>query len=86
MNPDLRWCPKPNCTHFVKKGLKRKVVCECGFEFCFTCGMPWHGNVKCDSAMDKGFNEWAETNNNVQNCPKCKTRIEKDGGCNHMTC
>lgn len=29
-NPDLRWCPKPDCTHFVKKGPKSKVTCECG--------------------------------------------------------
>jgi hypothetical protein len=65
MNPDLRWCPKPNCTHFVKKGLKRKIACECGFEFCFTCGMPWHGNVRCDAAMDGDFREWAANNKNV---------------------
>jgi hypothetical protein len=25
LNPDLRWCPRPDCTHFVRKGRKNKV-------------------------------------------------------------
>jgi len=29
---------------------------------------------------------WAEGNKDVKKCPKCKILIEKNGGCNHMTC
>ena len=30
---------------------------------------------------------WAEENkDNVSFCPTCRTKIEKNGGCNHMTC
>jgi hypothetical protein len=29
MNPNLRWCPRPNCTNFVEKGKHRKVKCKC---------------------------------------------------------
>jgi len=52
LNPDLRWCPRPDCSHFVKKGRKNKVICECGFELCFLCGLPWHNNVDCEGAME----------------------------------
>jgi hypothetical protein len=38
LNPDLKWCPRPNCNHYVKKGKKKKVTCECGYEICFDCG------------------------------------------------
>ena len=27
LNPNLRWCPKPNCTFYVEKGRSRKVQC-----------------------------------------------------------
>ena len=31
--------------------------------------------------------EWAAANkDNVSFCPMCKTKIEKNAGCNHMTC
>ena len=37
--------------------------------------------------MTKQLQGWAEANkDNVSLCPMCKTRIEKSGGCNHMTC
>ena len=86
INPDLKWCPRPNCNHFIRRGKKRKVTCECGFEICFNCGLEWHGNIKCENAMNKDFVEWAAKNGNVSNCPKCKVRLEKIAGCNHMTC
>lgn len=47
LNPDLKWCPKPNCSHFISKGKSKKVKCECGMEICFDCGVEWHGKVKC---------------------------------------
>jgi E3 ubiquitin-protein ligase RNF19A len=43
INPDMKWCPRPNCNNYIKKGKKKKVVCECGFEICFECGLHWHG-------------------------------------------
>lgn len=33
----------------------------------------------------KQFLKWVK-NNNVRRCPKCKNYIEKNKGCNHMTC
>ncbi|CDW86799.1 ibr domain containing protein [Stylonychia lemnae] len=87
LNPNLKWCPKPNCNHYIQKNKKsRKVKCECGMEICFDCGIEWHGKIKCKEAMDKEFFGWAANNGNISNCPKCKVRLEKIAGCNHMTC
>jgi E3 ubiquitin-protein ligase RNF19A len=36
--------------------------------------------------MEKKFQGWASGNINISYCPKCKTRVEKVEGCNHMTC
>ena len=27
LNPNLRWCPRPNCTFYVEKGPNRMVTC-----------------------------------------------------------
>ena len=35
--------------------------------------------------IDEQFAEW-EGANDVKQCPKCRARIEKNLGCNHMTC
>jgi IBR domain, a half RING-finger domain len=87
MNPNLRWCPRPDCNNYVKKGKKgNQVKCECGYEICFKCGMQWHGKSKCEDVVDKDFFGWASGNGNIGNCPKCKARVEKISGCNHMTC
>lgn len=86
LNPLLKWCPKADCNRYVSKGKKRKVVCDCGTEVCFTCGAQWHGRLKCNEAMDKEFFAWASKSGNVSNCPKCKVRVQKTEGCNHMTC
>jgi len=55
-------------------------------QICFDCGLEWHGAVKCQDAMDQEFKLWAANAGNVSNCPKCRVRVEKMSGCNHMTC
>lgn len=68
------------------------VTCSCGHKFCFKCGEEAHGPALCEQVKEwnkKAMDE-SETNNwitaNTQNCPKCDSAIEKNGGCNHMTC
>lgn len=75
LNPKLKWCPRPDCIHYIEKGKKRKITCKCGFILCFDCGMAWHGKKKCSSAMDKEYFNWAVKSGDVSNCPKCKVRI-----------
>ena len=78
-------CPYPDCESFLEKSEKTKYVkCKMGHEFCFECLKPPHGKTTCES-MDTKFLNWKK-NKRVKKCPKCKIFIEKNEGCNHMTC
>ena len=64
----------------------KSINCECGQNICFKCGNAFHGKFSnCNDAMDQQFIDWVKEKD-VRFCPKCKVRIEKDMGCNHMTC
>lgn len=93
-SPTLRWCPYPNCGNVVQYvgGGAAQIPCTCGHVFCFSCGNDGHVPVSCQ-LVDK----WATKNSsdqenvnwikaNTKECPKCKVHIEKNQGCNHMTC
>lgn len=92
----MRWCPHPGCTKIVMAGAGvSNVKCGpggCGNAFCFRCGEEAHAPADCDELakwVEKCQNE-SETANwilaNTKRCPKCTTRIEKNQGCNHMSC
>ena len=36
--------------------------------------------------MEDKLEGWAKEKGGVKFCPVCKTKIEKNAGCNHMTC
>ncbi|CAG2180924.1 unnamed protein product, partial [Oppiella nova] len=96
----LRWCPRPDCLHAFSVQTKEAhpVVCVCGKQICFGCGEDNHEPIGCQllrewSVKSAGSNgemidgktaNWIITN--TKECPKCRTTIEKNGGCNHMTC
>lgn len=83
---NMRWCPAPNCGRYIERKNRRvHLVCECGFHMCFKCGEAWHPKVSCKKNYDKLYSSWAN-GKRIQRCPNCKIRIEKDEGCNHMTC
>lgn len=89
----LRWCPAPRCDSAVEAFSQiTTVLCRCGFKFCFRCHEEDHQPITCDNLQlwkDKCQNE-SETAHwiiaNTKKCPKCLVRIEKNQGCNHMTC
>mmetsp|Transcript_27531 Transcript_27531/g.41201 ORF Transcript_27531/g.41201 Transcript_27531/m.41201 type:complete len:587 (+) Transcript_27531:18-1778(+) len=96
-NMHSRWCPGKGCNrvavgnpHLSASG---KVVCgDCDSTFCFKCGEEPHSPLTCHDLVrwkDKCKDE-SETAKwivvHTKTCPKCTTRIEKNGGCNHMTC
>lgn len=68
------------------------VSCPNGHGFCYECQKEDH--LPCPCKMVKMWikkcNDDSETANwlhaNTHACPKCFASIEKNGGCNHMTC
>ena len=53
MNPNMRWCPKADCIHYVEKvGKKNTAMCECGTEVCLKCGAVAHAGVRCANVGD----------------------------------
>lgn len=68
------------------------VKCTCGHAFCFACKLDDHMPATCIVAKSwlKKCHDDSETANwiaaNTQECNKCRSTIEKNGGCNHMTC
>mmetsp|Transcript_1591 Transcript_1591/g.3701 ORF Transcript_1591/g.3701 Transcript_1591/m.3701 type:complete len:603 (+) Transcript_1591:766-2574(+) len=94
INRNIRWCPGKHCQCAVlASGAVKEVRCSsCEQLFCFKCGADAHAPISCKGLVmwqDKCVNE-SETANwilaNTKICPKCSTRIEKNQGCNHMTC
>lgn len=93
-NANMKWCPKENCGNAVYSDSKTAAVagCKCGHRFCFACLRETHRPASCDQMVEWGKKadedalnaDWIKTH--TQDCPKCKSAIEKNGGCNHMTC
>jgi ariadne-1 len=96
----LVWCPAPGCAYAVECGVKRAdlirmvptVQCNCKTVFCFGCGLSDHQPTLCVLAKkwltkckdDSETSHWIRAN--TKDCPKCRALIEKNGGCNHMSC
>ncbi|KAL7573157.1 hypothetical protein ACA910_018821 [Epithemia clementina (nom. ined.)] len=95
-----RWCPGKGCERIAcaESALAMEAdgnlaSCDsCCTRFCMICGSEPHAPSSCkelDKWNEKCRNE-SETANwilaNTKSCPRCRSRIEKNQGCNHMTC
>ncbi|KAL0487600.1 RBR-type E3 ubiquitin transferase, partial [Acrasis kona] len=96
-NPFIKWCTSvPFCGKCVQSNLPVnspiEVTCKCSNEFCFKCLKQPHLPSTCDmnAKWEKKCKDDSETCRwitvNTKECPKCHKSIEKNGGCNHMTC
>ncbi|ELP91237.1 ariadne RING finger, putative [Entamoeba invadens IP1] len=89
----IKLCPKCHKELFLvcDKGMAACVYCE--YTFCRECLEPWHVGRTCEQWKEFIKNEdenkermvqWIKQNTKI--CPRCKNPIQKNGGCNHMTC
>ena len=83
------FCINPDCPcedgFIAHEAIKKKVICEnCPQEFCFDCGKTYHGNFDCEIPIDEM--SALLISQITKPCPKCHVSIEKNEGCNHMTC
>ena len=93
-NKYVRWCPEAGCENAIecKEPGAHAVECSCGNLFCFGCGEETHAPTSCASVEEWNIKNSAESENvtwilaNTKACPKCKVSIQKNQGCNHMTC
>ncbi len=91
--PEFHYCPTPDCQMIYRTGSDGTVLrCpSCLARVCSACHVEFHEGLDCASYRDNlsggddAYRKWREQNN-VKACPKCKTDLEKNGGCNHMTC
>jgi len=101
-NTLTRWCPGVGCERIACASTSTAMEkegciahCEgdgCNTSFCMVCGEEPHAPTGCKELArwnEKCRNE-SETANwilaNTKSCPKCASRIEKNQGCNHITC
>eukprot|EP01117_Protostelium_nocturnum_P008851 TRINITY_DN3173_c0_g1_i2.p1 TRINITY_DN3173_c0_g1~~TRINITY_DN3173_c0_g1_i2.p1 ORF type:complete len:399 (-),score=140.50 TRINITY_DN3173_c0_g1_i2:86-1282(-) len=85
--PDLHVCP--SCGDYRKMMRIRygRLKCTtCGVVVCPYC-LQYHSRSQyCDNHPDIGQLASMTKMNKSNKCPTCRIPIEKDGGCNHMTC
>ena len=93
-NSDIKFCPNPKCDVIVKlpgHGMI-EIKCQCGLTFCFKCLRGTHRPCDCEMIQiweEKSKSEGENTKwllVNTKQCPNCHKYIEKNQGCNHMTC
>jgi len=98
-NHHLKWCAnkKGQCDRLISvtsivSGPFPVQCSHCSTRFCFNCGLDVHGPASCEDMERwlKKETDDSETCNwlmaNTKPCPRCRKSVEKNGGCNHMTC
>jgi hypothetical protein len=93
-HPDeFHYCPTPDCPIVYRPARAGTVIrCpSCLIRICAQCHVEHHEGISCDEHKDslrphaQLFARWKK-DNGVRACPKCKTDIQKNGGCNHVAC
>lgn len=92
-NCQYKFCPGSDCTMIAFSENIKPVVdthcTKCDTNFCFCCGEEPHTPASCQDAEE--FLPLLNTSDYCvskfsKRCPNCSVPIEKNQGCNHMTC
>ncbi|KAG8364304.1 hypothetical protein BUALT_Bualt19G0114600 [Buddleja alternifolia] len=94
-NKMVKWCPSiPHCGNAIRVENDEfcEVECSCGAQFCFSCVSEAHSPCSCLmwELWTKKCRDESETVNwitvHTKPCPKCHKPVEKNGGCNLVSC
>ncbi|KAH8497694.1 hypothetical protein H0E87_017322 [Populus deltoides] len=94
-NKMVKWCPSiPHCGKAIRVEEDEfcEVECSCGLQFCFSCLSEAHSPCSCLmwERWSKKCHDESETVNwitvHTKPCPKCYKPVEKNGGCNLVSC
>ncbi|KAJ1382974.1 Zinc finger, RING-type [Sesbania bispinosa] len=94
-NKRVKWCPStPHCGNAIRveEDDLCEVECSCGLQFCFNCLSEAHSPCSCLmwELWAKKCRDESETVNwitvHTKPCPKCHKPVEKNGGCNLVSC
>lgn len=91
-HPHAKRCPTADCPYaFINDGQYAQTMqCpSCTQSYCTRCLINHPKKVSCELAkknrpIDPKTSDWLQ--NHTKKCPSCTTRIEKNSGCDHMTC
>ena len=91
---ELKFCTTPDCQQVYRHSPNIRILqCpSCFSTICSACDEEAHEGMTCQerrlhkdpAEQDRLFNVWA--NEHGKQCPECRRVIEKNEGCNHMTC
>ena len=70
-------CPKADCVGVAYNERGRRMA------MCFLCEHTWEANP---SGHEKEWEKPGVDGDRVRRCPKCQAPIEKNGGCDHVSC
>ncbi|KAF2305879.1 hypothetical protein GH714_008547 [Hevea brasiliensis] len=94
-NKMVKWCPStPHCGNAIRIEEDEccEVECSCSLQFCFSCLSEAHSPCSCLmwELWSKKCRDESETVNwitvHTKPCPKCHKPVEKNGGCNLVSC
>ncbi|UJR07689.1 hypothetical protein I4U23_011974 [Adineta vaga] len=93
-HPEFLWCAHGCGSGQLNEGatMNTSVQCNnCQKLTCFKHRCPWHDGMTCEeyemprnSGQQHASERWID--GNTKACPKCHAHIEKNEGCDHMTC
>ena len=91
-SPDARACNTPDCQGltFVQTGEVDWTCLVCHAVWCVQCSKGHDASISCArfAEQEKADEEMRNLIDSglVKQCPVCKNGVQKNQGCNHMTC
>ena len=96
-DPEFCWCARTGCGSgqlHIRRSEYPIVRCHaCKFRTCFTHHCEWHQGRTCQQydkdaqeSEEVGLLQMLEDRTRFRRCPACQHGVEKNLGCDHMTC